>query len=517
MPIMKNITLRKYYLKDIPHFYSADYDALPVWQKEVIEKEWSELSDETKALFIKTNDTEPYTSQFLLACNALKQLKHTYNTEDNSVTIDRSQELENDNRLLAKFVGYRFHIKETYLEKEYNGELWSYILEIEYDDINSIKKYEEIYNRTNNCKYIFVNNDYLDRKESDSAACINGKNLPVYCCTEDQDFDSCFERYNTVYRGHSHICEKDGKLLYFSLGSDEYAINKDKTAKVNIKTVEYKQNGKNFHIDLSDNADAWQLMKFLIKIAADESVSVIRITTVTEAEITIYGHSRCCFVSVADENGERYAKNEFLSLDRIKKFGLDLPCICVIEMPEFIEDFLRDILCSDFGYIRLSWLYPSDDCMRVRLPELDFTNAEAVILLKAKNKKISVCCTEYKYRLNRCKEQSLDAEKLSAMTAKKMYNLAVKKLETGKLLHLVIGAVHDSENEKHLVIYGDGKVFSVGIIDTVSETTLCYDNSSNDNGYTEFEGQSFTNIMITNDVETLKNIVKCFCETGNME
>ena len=61
------------------------------------------------------------------------------------------------------------------------------------------------------------------------------------------------------------------------------------------------------------------------------------------------------------------------------------------------------------------------------------------------------------------RNQSLGEEKLETMTSKKIYNLAVKKLETGKLEYLSISAVCEDGNEKNLVLYGDGTSFSVGI------------------------------------------------------
>ena len=98
------------------------------------------------------------------------------------------------------------------------------------------------------------------------------------------------------------------------------------------------------------------------------------------------------------------------------------------------------------------------------------------------------------------------------MTSKKMYNLAVKKLETGKLEYLSISAVCEDENEKNLVLYGDGTSFSVGIIDTMEESALCYDNGSGDSGITGLGGQDFPNTMITDDAALLKDIIKCFCD-----
>ena len=68
------------------------------------------------------------------------------------------------------------------------------------------------------------------------------------------------------------------------------------------------------------------------------------------------------------------------------------------------------------------------------------------------------------------------------------YNLAVKKLETGKLEYPSISAVCEDENEKNLVLYGDGTSFSVGIIDTMNESALCYNNGSGDTGITELGG-----------------------------
>ena len=98
------------------------------------------------------------------------------------------------------------------------------------------------------------------------------------------------------------------------------------------------------------------------------------------------------------------------------------------------------------------------------------------------------------------------------MTSKKMYNLAIKKLETGKLDYLSVCAVCEDENEKNLVLYGDGTNFSVGIIDTMNESALCYDNGSGDTGITELGGQDFPNTMITDDVQLLKDIIKSFCD-----
>lgn len=479
-----------------------------------MEKEWNELSAETQNTFIEVNDETPYITQFLLACKALKQLKHKYSPDDNCVIIDRSDELENNNRFLWMFIGYRLHIREIYLEKEIDGELWSYRSKIDADNIKNIKKYEGITDCSQNCKYTFVNANYPDQYNSGRTASINGEEIPEYCCTSDPLSDSHFERYTTVYREHSYICKKDGKLLYFALGSDEYAVDKNKSAKVNIKSVEYKANGKNFRLELSDNSDVRQTAKYLDKLAENESVSVIRITTKADAEITIYGHSKCYFVSVKDKKDERYAKSEAVSTDRINKFGFDLPEICVIEMPYFLEDFLSDIVSSDFGYIRMIWLYPFDDCMKVDLPELNFSDAETVTLPEPKKKKSTVKCSGYTYRLSRCRQQALDEEKLSAMTAKKMYNLAVKKLETGKLVSLLISAVHNDENEKQLVIYGDGRLFSIGLIDMEEETALYYDNGSGDGGFTEFEGQTFPNTTLSDDIDHIRKIIEEFCENG---
>ena len=84
--------------------------------------------------------------------------------------------------------------------------------------------------------------------------------------------------------------------------------------------------------------------------------------------------------------------------------------------------------------------------------------------------------------------------------------------ETYKLEYLSVSAVCEDENEKNLVLYDNGTIFSVGIINTMEESTLCYDNDSGDNGITGLGGQDFPNTMITDDMTLLKDIIKCFCD-----
>lgn len=51
----------------------------------------------------------------------LKDIKHTYNPDENSITINREQELENNQVILQSFVHDETNIKEVYIEKEQQG------------------------------------------------------------------------------------------------------------------------------------------------------------------------------------------------------------------------------------------------------------------------------------------------------------------------------------------------------------------------------------------------------------
>ena len=217
-----------------------------------------------------------------------------------------------------------------------------------------------------------------------------------------------------------------------------------------------------------------------------------------------------------DSTGVRYTRRmDIYSMNLVQEFGIWIPEMCIYPYSvswseSYLHYVLENIIGSDHGYECISWVYFVDSSIEIDLPELDFSGTKPTALPKPSTK-LQVTCTEFEYKVNH-RKQSLNEEKLEMMTSKKMYNLVLKKLETDKLEYLSISAVCEDENEKNLVLYGNGTSFSVGIIDTMEESALCYDNGSRNSGITELGGQDFPNTMITDDAALLKDIIKCFCD-----
>lgn len=443
----------------------------------------------------------------------LNDIKHTYNPDENSITINREQELENNQVILQSFVHDETNIKEVYIEKDQQGEIWSYFLKREVDPSGAIKRIEGIKNHAEGLTYTYVNREFLKSYHSGKMILVNGMEYPEYCNTNVHGSTIfAVDSRLLYYHYHDHICEQDGRLLYYAVGIHEEEKNKSMSRKTVVKSIEYKEDGKSFRYEICDDTEPKQIKKLLKKLLKAENVSAIRIVGgEKDSEILIYGNEEKYLIAVKDDTGIRYARNGKFNTEFVQEFGLRIPQLCVVEYPVYINDFVENIICSDHGHKLMAWVYFFDEHLKIELPPLDFSQAVIMEFPKSKEKKPQIVYTGFEYKLDRFR-QSLDEEKLAGMTARKMYNLAVKKLETGKLTYLSICAVCNGENEQNLILYGNGISFSVGIIDKIEETTLCYDNGSGDNAITSLSGQDFPNTMITKDLQLLKDIVKCFCD-----
>lgn len=286
---------------------------------------------------------------------------------------------------------------------------------------------------------------------------------------------------------YDHICEREGHLLYHVVGVHEEKKYPARFKVPVLKSIEYHENGKNFRLDITSDTTPAQIKKKLNTLLKSADVSVIRIT-----------------------GGEHNTETLIFDFTFVQEFGLTIPAMCVVQYPLYIEDFIENIICSDYGYNLMAWVSFYDEHLQFDFPKPDFSQIAAVSFPKSKAKKPQVVCTEFSYETDRS-NRSLDEDKLAGMTSRKMYNLAVRQLETGTLSHLFIGAVCDEEQAQTLVLYGNGTLFSIGII-SEDETALCYDNDTDDENLTCLGGQDFPNTMITGDMQLLRDIIKCFCD-----
>ncbi len=443
----------------------------------------------------------------------LRQLKHTYDRIENSITISREQELENNRNILNQFLYDEFNVREMYIERENNGEIWSYFLKQERDSSGSRKRITGIKNHTTNLCYTYVNANFPNINCNGRTITINGSEYPAYVNTEIYG-GTVFvvESRMLYYHYYDYICQRDGQLLYYAVGNHEEKKNPVKSKVPILKSIEYLDKDKSYRLEISNDTEPAQIKTMLKKLLKNEEISVIRITGGEHnAETLIYGTEEKYFIAVRDNTGIRFARKECFDNHFVEEFGLHIQAMCIVEYPVYIHDFIENIICSDYGYHLMAWVYFYDEQLQFDFPTPDFSQAATVTLPKSKTKKPQVVCTEFSYKMNRS-TQTLGEDKLSGMTSKKVYNLAVKKIETGKLSYLSICAVCNEEDEKNLVLYGDGTLFSIGIIDTAEETALCYDNDSGDERLTNLGGQDFPNTMITGDMQLIRDIVKCFCE-----
>lgn len=547
--------LRKIYLDEPPLLYIEDQSALLDWKifwigllknEEIMGKTTACLNEHKKAHhgseygwrvfsnLLKTEYEEYYEMynnlpeeyQKVVSGNvSLRHLNHTYDPDENCITINRGQEQENTTGDILIFVKTSIdHIKTLYLEKEENGEVWSYFFKQETDASGVRKQIEGWKNHADGLRYTFVNNDFAKLYGSNKMFLIDGKEYPEYCNVAECCIDSVkptlyrwdvFGYSISPIRWYDYICERDEKLLYYAVG--QHTEEDKKQSKVVLKTIEYKEDDQNHCVEIPADAQPAQVRKLLRKLIKSPNLNVIRITGgEKDRETVVYKNENNFFIMTKDSTGVRYTRRmDIYSMNLIQEFGGWIPEMCIYPysiswLDSWLHSVLENIIGSDHGYELISWVYFVDDSLEIDLPDLDFSGAKPTALPKPSTK-LQVTCTDFEYKVNR-RNQSLGEEKLETMTSKKMYNLAVKKLETGKLEYLSISAVCDDENEKNLVLYGNGTSFSVGIIDTMEESALCYDNGSGDCGITGLGGQDFPNTMITDDAALLKDILKCFCD-----
>ena len=540
--------LRKIYLDEPPLLYIEDLSGLPEWKKfwlgllkneDIIGKSiasldkarenhlfsadgWGEFSyllkTEYEEYYEMFNNLPEECQNVVVGNVSLRHLHHTYDPDENCITTNREQEQENAIGDIFTFGDTFFeHIKIIYLEKEEEGQVWSYLFRQE-PDLNGVKKQIEGWkNHATGLQYIVVNKDFARLYSSNKMISVNGEKYPEYrniveCCIEQpriynwRQFGASLYPYSYC----DYICEKDGKLLYYVIGrrTEEYK----KQSKVVLKTIEYKEGDQNYCVNIPADAQPEQVRKLLRKLIKSPSFIVIRITGgEKDRETVVYKNEDKFFIWTKDSTGVRYTCGDDYSLNLVQEFGIWIPEMCIYPCPNsWLDSILENIIGSDHGYEFISWVYFVDDSIKIDLPEPDFSRAKQIALPKP-SIKVQVTCTAFEYKVNR-RKQSLGEEKLETMTSKKMYNLAVKKLETGNLGYLSICAVCEDENEKNLLLNGDGTSFSVGIIDTMEESALCYDNGSGDNGITALGGEDFPNTMITDDAALLKDIIKCFCD-----
>ena len=553
---MKRTTLLiKVYLDEPPLLYIEDQSTLPEWKKfwlgllkneELMGKSRACLDAHKKANhcsedgwtvfsnLLKTEYKEYYEmynslpkehKEVVWGNVALRHLDHTYDPDENCVSINREQVRINTTRDILSFVNTSLdHTKSIYQEKEEDGQVWSYLFKQEIDSNGAKKQVESWKNHATDLRYMVVNKDFAELQSSNKMITVNGEEYPEYL----NIVEGCIEHEHPKYYGWSlflcsidpysfcdYICERDGKMLYYAVG--QHSEDDKKQAKIVLKTIEYKEDDQNYRVDIPADAQPAQVRKLLRKLIKSPNLNVIRIIGgETDRETVVYKNEEKFFIMTKDSTGVRYTRRrEIYSLDLVQEFGICIPEMCIYSYSvswtdSFLHGVLENIIGSDHGYERISWVYFVDGSIEIKLPELDFSGAKSVALPKPSTK-VQVTCTEFEYKVNR-RNQSLGEEKLETMTSKKMYNLAVKKLETGKLEYLSISAACEDEGEKNLVLYGDGTRFSVGIFDNMEESALCYDNGSGDSRITELGGQDFPNTMITDDAALLKDIIKCFCD-----
>lgn len=506
------VIYRKIYLCKPPLIYVEDRNKLPDWKKYLLENDDIHFTESNWSQY--SHIFEDFTSA--VRANAellLKQLKHTYNRSENSITISREQELQDNRNILSRFLYDEYNVKEMYIEKENNGELWSYFVKQEIDSSGIKKRIAGIKDLSTNRCYVYVNADFLSTYRSGRTITINGSEYPEYVNTEIYG-DTAFvvESRMLYYHYYDYICECDGQLLYYAVGNHEEKRNICKSKIPVLKSIEYLEKDQGYRLEISRDTEPAQIKTMLKKLLKNQDVSVIRITGGEhDIETLIYGTEEKYFIAVRDDTGIRFARKECFETCFVEEFGLHIQAMCVVKSPVYINDFIDHIICSDYGYQLMAWVYFYDEQLQFEFPTPDFTQAATVTLPKTKARKPQVVCTKFAYKLNRS-TQTLDENKLSDMTARKMYNLAVKKLETGKLSYLSICAVYNEENEQNLVLYGNGTLFSIGIIDTAEESALCYDNGSGDKSLTNLGGQDFPNTMITGDIQLIRDILKSFCD-----
>ena len=547
--------LRKIYLDEPPLLYIEDQSDLPDWKKfwlgllkseEITGKSMTCLDEHKKAHhgsengwrvfsnLLKTEYEEYYEmynnlseeyQKIVLGNVSLRHLNHTYDPDENCITINREQEHKNTTGDTFIFGNTFFdHIKTIYLEKEEEGQVWSYLFKQETDLSGAKKQIESWKNHATGLQYMVVNKDFAELHNSNKMITINGEKYPEYrnivecCINPEQPRIYSWREFGCSIIPYSfcdYICEKDGKMLYYAVG--QHTEEDKKQSKVVLKTIEYKEDDQNYRVEIPADAQPAQVRKLLRKLIKSPSLSVIRISGgEKDRETVVYKNENKFFIMTKDSTGVRYTRRrEIYSLNLVQEFGIWIPEMCIYPysvtwLDSWLHSVLENIIGSDHGYEFISWVYFVDDLIEIDLPELDFSEAKPTALPKPSTK-LQVTCTDFAYTINPHR-QSLKEEKLETMTSKKMYNLAVKKLETSKLEYLSISAVCEDENEKNLVLYGDGTSFSVGIVDTMKESALCYDNGSGDSGITELGGQDFPNSMITDDAALLKDIIKCFCD-----
>lgn len=516
MPNYSDVLYRKICLIKTPLIYVENRGELPDWKQYMlanhhyrfhhlfqikIQEKYGQFRKEYGEDFVRaTADLE------------LQRLKHTYHREDNSITISRDQELLNDENIFNCFLYDEWNIREMYIERECNGGIWSYFLKQEISASGARKRIEGVRNHSTNLRYIYVNADFPHKYPGGCMITINGSEYPEYMLS-DVHGKNAFRIGSDMLYSHyyDHICERGERLLYHVVGEHEEKKYPARFKVPVLKSIEYHENGKNFRLDITSDTTPAQIKKKLNALLKSAAVSVIRITGGEHNHETfIYGTEEKYFIAVRDDTGIRYGKMGTFDLSFVQEFGLTIPAMCVVQYPLYIEEFIENIICSDYGYNLMVWVSFYDEHLQFDFPEPDFAQAVSVSFPKSKTKKPQVVCTEFSYETARS-SRSLDEDKLAGLTSRKMYNLAVKQLETGTLSRLFISAICDDEQAQTLVLYGNGTLFSIGII-SEDETALCYDNDSGDEDLTCLDGQDFPNTMITGDIQLLRDIIKCFCD-----
>lgn len=510
-----NVLCRKICLFETPLIYVENRDELPDWKRYMlanedyrfnlllqdnIQKKYNQIKKEYGEAFIRAS-----------ADLRLKCLKHTYHREDNSITISREQELENDENIFNCFRYDEWNIKEMYIEREHHEEIWSYFLKQEISASGTRKRIEGVRNHAANLRYIYVNADFPHTYQNSGMIAINGSEYPEYMVSNTHGKNAFLIGSGMLsYHYNDHICLRGEHLLYYIVGTHEEKKYPARFKVPVLKSIEYREKEKSYRLDITGDTEPAQIKKKLNALLKSEDVSVIRITGGDHnAETLIYGTEEKYFIAVRDDTGIRYSVRETFDLSFVQEFGITIPAMCVVKYPLYIEDFIENIICSDYGYDLMIWAYFYDEQLQFDFPKPDFSQAATISFPKSKAKKPQIVCTEFTYETNR-PARSLDEDRLASMTSRKMYNLAVKKLETGTLSRLFIGAACNDEQQT-LVLYGNGTLFSIGII-SEDETTLCYDNDTDDKDLTCLGGQDFPNTMITGDMQLLRDIIKCFCD-----
>lgn len=509
------VQFRKYTLHETPLIYHKNPSELPGW-KQYLLKHGHFILDGTVENQKKHEEIFKHGKEAVRADTelSLRKIKHTWHPEENSITISREQELKNNAADIRLFEYDEWNIKTMYIEKETGEECWSYFLDQEFDNDGTPKRVERIQNLATGLCYTYVNADFLPVHRPPEPMTINGTVYPAYANVHVHG--STFFINNSIplyYDECDFICEHGGQLLYYCVGTYERRKHPCSFRKPVLKSIEYQENGKNYSLDFSCAPEASQIKKILKKLLKKEECSIIRITGgERHREVLLYGTAEKYFLAVRDDTGIRYARRHSLDTSSVQAFGLTIPQMCVVEYPVLIEDFIENIICSDYGYDLMYWVYFYENTIAIPFPEPDFSQAVRVEFPEAKVKKPQVLYTGFCCVLDHT-TQSLDKKSLESMTSKKIYNLAVKKLKTGKLTYLSIAAVCGDEHEQNLLLYGDGTRFSAGILDLENDTALCYDNGSkNTDVMGPLGGQDFPGTMVVEDFQLVQDIIKYFCE-----